>query len=152
MSPVRSADERHDGRIMRELSKKRSIGAALVAIVCCGALAAGADAKGGVDPIRVLSSPATCTTSGSGSVGFNKSGSRVTLDAGVSGVATGSPWHVVVTDSVAGVVAQVAVPSTTSSWSSFVNYTTLKGTRVIVVTMTSDNRANTCTAQLSYRA
>jgi hypothetical protein len=137
---------------MTSVSTKRSIGAALAAMVCCGALAAGVQAKGGVDAIRTASSPATCTTAGAGSVGFNKSGARVTLDASVAGVVAGSPWHVVVTDSVAGVVAQAAVPATTSSWSSFVNYTTQKGTRAIVVTMTSDNGANTCTATLTYRA
>jgi hypothetical protein len=147
---VRSADERIDGRIMMMNSVKRGLGAAVVAVMCLGTAgsvqAAGADAK------QAAFTPATCTTRGTGSVGFNKSGTRVTLNAGVSGVAAGSPWHVVVTDTVAGVVARAAVPVTASAWSSLINYTTRKGIRVIVVKMTSDNGANTCTAKLTYRA
>ena len=137
---------------MQKFSMKRSFGAAVVAMVCAGSLVAGSANAAGGDAKVTAFTPATCTTRGTGSVGFNKSGTRVTLNTGVSGVAAGSPWHVVVTDSVAGVVARAAVPVRTSSWSALVNYTTLKGTRVIVVKMTSDNGANTCTARLSYRA
>lgn len=136
---------------MKKSSAGRFLGAAVAVLMGVGTMTGSAHAAGGDVKVTAFAS-ATCTTRGTGSVGFNKSGTRVTLNAGVSGVASGSPWHVVVTDTVAGVVARAAVPVTTSSWSSLVNYTTLKGVRTIVVKMTSDNGANTCTARLSYRA
>lgn len=127
----------------------RTLRVAAATLVLALGLSAPAHASG-TDIRQISSVPMTCTV-GSGVVGFNKSGSRVTLNVSVSRVTTGSGWRIAVTDSLAGVVARSSVAVTGSAWSAFVNYGSLKGTRTITVTAANTAGTDRCTGKLTYK-
>lgn len=127
----------------------RSFGAALVAVVCALSLSTGVHAGGGdAKQIRVI--PATCTVRGTGTVGFNKSGTRVTLNVSVAGVAR-SGWRITVRDTAAGVLSRTTLPAMPTAWSALVNYGSPKGTRTVTVVAASTTGTTTCSARFSYR-
>lgn len=127
----------------------RSLRVAAATLVLALGMSATAHASG-TDVRQISSVPMTCTV-GSGTLGFNKSGSRVTLNVAVRGVVTGSGWRIAVTDSLAGVVARTSVASTGSAWSALVNYDSLKGTRTITVTAANTAGTDRCTGKMSYK-
>jgi len=157
---------------MKKYPKARSAGAGLVAIAAVATFAGVAGAKGGVPnqpvdpaapvvpvaPVRPPDArqgavfPATCDSGASGRVGFNKSGSRVTLEVGVVGGAAAPGWHVTVTDTVAGVVAEADVADTADAWSALVNFQSPKGNRTIDVTFAAIDGSDSCSGSLSYKA
>jgi hypothetical protein len=94
--------------------------------------------------------PATCTADGIGEIGFNKSGSRVTLSVGVTGGVDSPGWTVTVTDSVAGVVAISEVGPTGAAWTAMVNYDSPKGNRSVDVLFEATDGSNSCAGTLQY--
>ena len=96
--------------------------------------------------------PADCARGAAGHVGFNKSGSRVTLEVGVVGGVAAPGWHITVTDTVNGVVAKADVADTADVWSALVNFQSPKGNRTIDVTFAAIDGSDSCSGSLSYKA
>jgi hypothetical protein len=161
---------------MKQYSKARSAGAGLIAIAAVATFAGVAGAKGGVPappaapvvappvvappvvPVRPPDArqgaviPAHCASGAAGHVGFNKSGSRVTLEVGVVGGVAAPGWHITVTDTVNGVVAKADVADTADVWSALVNFQSPKGNRTIDVTFAAIDGSDSCSGSLSYKA
>jgi hypothetical protein len=156
---------------MKQYSKARSAGAGLIAIAAVATFAGVAGAKGGVPappaapveappvvPVRPPDArqgaviPADCASGAAGHVGFNKSGSRVTLEVGVVGGVAAPGWHITVTDTVNGVVAEADVADTADVWSALVNFQSPKGNRTIDVTFAAIDGSDSCSGSLSYKA
>jgi len=156
---------------MKQYSKARSAGAGLIAIAAVATFAGVAGAKGGVPappaapveappvvPVRPPDArqgaviPADCASGAAGHVGFNKSGSRVTLEVGVVGGVAAPGWHITVTDTVDGVVAEADVADTADVWSALVNFQSPKGNRTIDVTFAAIDGSDSCSGSLSYKA
>lgn len=163
---------------MKQYSKARSAGAGLIAIAAVATFAGVAGAKGGVPappaapvvapappvvappvvPVRPPDArqgaviPAACASGAAGHVGFNKSGSRVTLEVGVVGGVAAPGWHITVTDTVDGVVAKADVAHTADVWSALVNFQSPKGNRTVDVTFAAIDGSDSCSGSLSYKA
>lgn len=150
---------------MKQVSKARSAGAGLIAICAAVTFTGLVSAKGGlpnppsppkppvvkpVDPRKAAFLAVPCTQAGAGTLGFNKSGARVTLSLGVDGGAPATGWTITVTDSLAGVMATSTVGATGSAWSAIVNYDSPKGNRTVNVAFAAIDGSNSCVGTVQY--
>ena len=146
--------------IMRKQKNSRIIaGFAVASVGLFAAVAGGAAAKGGggggasgTDSKASGMASATCSADAFGYVGYNRSGSLVTVGAGASADNTGGTWTVTITDSQDGTVLSGDSGVVGSDWSLLQNYRASKGQHDVTVHMVSNvDGVSACDASLSFK-
>ena len=137
----------------------RTAALAAAALATIVAVAGQVDAKGGTsgggggggaDAPQNVFVDGNCTVSGTGYVGYNKSGDKVTFVFGAHQDTSTAGWRVTAVDAGKTLVDQT-VPALGSDWSMVRNYTSPKGDRLVQVTADALDGSNHCETWLSYR-